>query len=115
MLHDLTLVIAAMYAIDYTPPTIAESLGSLDIVWVVMLLSGAVAGLVGSLTRKAAIEVPACVLMASGMITWAVAAITRVNTTPTTATISAALAAGGLAVMWRMFGVLVGVYLRARD
>lgn len=117
LVHDFLVILVAYYSLQYIPPSVSESLGNagLDMVWALMLAIGGICGIYGALRTQASIEVTGCVLMISGKVTWAVAAITQISVTPSTPAIAAMLAAGGFSTMWRMFGVMVGLYLRVRD
>lgn len=114
LLHDVAIFVAAVGAFNFTPPSVARALVP-DWLFVGMLMVGALAGIVGAVTRKSIIEMVGVVLMAFGMFTWAVSAFTQPMPTPYSFTVGAAFFAEGFALLWRGFGVLVGVFLRVRN
>jgi hypothetical protein len=115
IVHDLLLVVAAVFSIAAPSASVSESLGSLVVVWVSMVIGGALLGITGTITRRAAVDITGCVLMASGKLTWAVALLTQGAGLPSTYAAAAIFTAGAFGTLWRMLAVLVGVFLRARD
>lgn len=113
--HDILLVAAAYFAYLYTPPSVHASLGNLDIVWTGMFFAGGIAGIVGAFARKPSVEITGCVLMASGKFTWAITAMTQHFITPSTVALASVLAAGAFTTLWRMWVVVVSLYIRVRD
>jgi hypothetical protein len=114
IVHDIFLMVVAVYAHRLTPPSISAALGILEYVWVVMLLVGGVAGTLGTVFRWVPVEITGCVLMASGKITWAVSTITVYNT-PGSWALAAFLLAGASSNFRRAADSLAGLYLRMRD
>lgn len=114
LLHDTAIIVAAVKAINFTPPSVQSALVP-DWLFVGMLFLGGVAGILGATTRKAVVELVGVSLMAFGMFTWAVSAFSQPMPGPSSFTVAAAFLAGGFALVWRAFGVIVGVYLRVRN
>jgi len=115
VLHDIALFMTGFYSTQLAPTSINQALGLLDQLWIAMLMIGAILGFIGAVFRKSIVEIPGCVLMASGLMTWSIAYITQNSHDPTSYAAGAAFAAGGFAVIWRTLGVLIGVYIRVRD
>ncbi len=113
--HDTSIIVAGVWAFNFTPPTVREALGPIDWVWVGMLIAGGLCAAIGAILRKTAVEITGCILMAFGMFTWSVSALTQPMPTPTSISVGAAFFAGGVAILWRLFALLVGSFLRVRN
>lgn len=114
-IHDCSILCTGVAAYLYTPFSVSLTLGPVEWVWISMLFMGAVLGIYGSILRATVVELVGCILMASGLFTWAVSAVTQPNATLTSAAVAAAFFAGGTAIIWRLIAVLVGRFLRVRN
>lgn len=114
IVHDLSIFVAAVAAFQAAPPSLRNSLGPIEWIWICMLLSGSVAGIAGRMTGKPAVHVVGCILMAFGMYTWTVAALTQQSASGSTISVAAAFFAGGTAMVYRAFATVVKTFLLAK-
>jgi hypothetical protein len=116
VVHDLAVMAAGAFAWREQPLTILMSLNSgFRLIWATMLFFGGLISLYGIVRKSFRFETTGCVLTSCAKLVWFVAALRPQTDVLGSSTLAAILLAGTSGTMWRVWGLYVGQYLRARE